>query len=242
MQNAVRSTLGILVCAGLTGSVHAQAYRALVLSDGEVGPGRTLAITDAGDAVVRIGDDIGIWQPSAAFNRSAGLSMIGTIDRGAVNRVSRHIDRGDRFYGSVKGRASAWSRDMGHADLDTRDDVGSWVDDASWPAFLVGGEQGRIGPATPVYWSDAVRIELDLPAGARTGVATGVNGGGEIVGVVSADDHAEIRWAAVASSFDQSTRGAIWIGDEPVALDDLIVGSELSIVRADDINNRGEIA
>ncbi len=242
MQNAARSTLGILVCAGLTGSIHAQAFRALVLSDGEVGPGRTLAITDAGDAVVRVGDELGIWQPSAAFNRPAGLSMIGTIDRGAVNRVSRHIDRDDRFYGSFKGRASAWSRDMGHADLDTRDGIGSWIDDASWPDFLVGGEQDRNGPATPVYWTHGARVELDLPAGTRTGVATGVNAGGEVVGVVSADEHAVIRWAAVASSFDRSTQAAIWIGNEAVLLDELVVGAGLSIVRADDINNRGQIA
>lgn len=242
MQNAAQLILGILVCAGVSSSIHAQAYRVTVISDGEVGPGQTLAITDAGDAVVRVGDDLGIWQASPGFGRPAGLTMVGEIDSGAVNRVSRHIDAAARVYGSVNGQASAWSREMGHADLNTRNDIGSWVDDASWPALLVGGEQGKDTPASPVLWTDGVRVELPLPAGARSAVATGVNDGGEIVGVTSADASAVIRWPAAASALDRNTAGVIWIGSEPVALNELIVGSGLSIVRTDDVDNRGRIA
>lgn len=110
MRDSIRSAMSVLVAlagAAVALPTQAQAYSVRVL---EAGPGQhawITAITDAGDAVGRVGDAYAVWQSGPGFGRDNGLTVLHQVDPPRIRqKLTGHADEAGYWYGSRDGRAS----------------------------------------------------------------------------------------------------------------------------------------
>ncbi len=237
MRDSILSSAGtmlMLVGMAVASSTHAQAYRVQVL---ESEPGRhawVTGLTEAGDAVGRVGDAFAVWQAQPGFGRASGLTVLQEADTTVVRPgFTSHIDEAGYWYGSRNGAASVWSQAGEHERLELIKGRNSRVNDGSWPGLVVGYESNESFHAEPVAWVEGAAVRLTLPAWANSAVAEGVNNSGAIVGTAR---QISTRWEYTREA------GVIWIADEAVELDSLAVGSNMRIVQACDVDERGRIA